>query len=490
MQSAPQTLDHAACERARLARDPRFDGRFFIAVSSTGIYCRTICPVRLPRPENVRFFTTAAAASEHGYRPCLRCRPELAPDNLYWPQHPPLVRAALSLIDDGELDRVGMPEIAARLGVSSRHLRRLFATHLGCSPSMLATTRRTLFAKRLISDSSLNMQDIAVAAGFSNVRRFNAAFRQIYHMTPSQIRRNRSSFGTGYSLRLSYRAPFDWTALRNFLAFRAIQGVETVGNDSYSRHFSWREQVGTLSLVHHPDEQHFMLKVSHPRAEALYHATQRVRHLLDLDAVPSDIHAHLSKDPLVGAALAKHPGLRVPGCWDPYELCVRAVIGQQVSVAAARTLTQRVVERCNHQQHDSEGVARLLFPDAHTMARVSLDNLGLTGRRIATLKSLADAVLHQDIMLDSADAQHIDTALAALPGFGPWTRSYIELRACKHPDAFPAGDIVLRKALSGDGNALSSRDAEVRSQIWRPWRAYAVMALWQHSADNKNSTKP
>ena len=483
MQSALPTLDHDACERARLARDPRFDGRFFIAVTSTGIYCRTICPVRLPRPENVRFFATAAAASEHGFRPCLRCRPELAPDNPYWPQHPPLLRAALNRIEEGLLDQVGVPELAARLGVSPRHLRRLFATHLGSSPAMLATTRRTLFAKRLVSDSNLNMRDIAMAAGFSNVRRFNAAFKQLYGMPPSQIRRKNGVDGKGYSLRLNYRAPLDWAALRGFLSKRAIDGVETVDETGYSRQFAWHQQAGTLSLENQPDGQHFILTVSHPRADALYHACQRARHVLDLDAVPSDIHEHLSKDPLLAPALAKHPGLRVPGCWDRFELCVRAVIGQQVSVAAARTLTQRVVERCDYRRDDSQGNQRLLFPDAHAIVDTSLDGLGLTGRRIATLKSLAKAVLNNDIRLESADAQQIDDALAQLPGFGPWTRAYIGLRGFKNPDAFPAGDIVLRKALAIDRKPLSSHAAEARSQSWRPWRAYAVMALWQHSAD-------
>ena len=483
MQSALPTLDHAACERARLARDPRFDGRFFIAVTSTGIYCRTICPVRLPRPENVRFFATAAAASEHGFRPCLRCRPELAPDNPYWPQHPPLVCAALNLIDEGLLDHVGVPDMAARLGVSPRHLRRLFATHLGSSPAMLATTRRTLFAKRLISDSNLSMQDIAMAAGFRNVRRFNAAFRQIYGMTPSQIRRRQPTGNKGYSLRLNYRAPLDWETLRGFLTKRAIDGVETINENRYSRQFEWHEQAGMLSLEHKPDGHHFLLTVSHPRADALYYASQRARHALDLDAVPSDIHAHLSKDSRLAPALANHPGLRVPGCWDRFELCVRAVIGQQVTVAAARTLTQRVVERCNHRRADADGTDCLLFPDARAIANASLDGLGLTGRRIATLQALAKAVINNDIQLDSADPQSIDDALAQLPGFGPWTRAYIGLRGFKNPDAFPAGDIVLRKALANSPKPLSSREAEARSQNWRPWRAYAVMALWQSSAN-------
>lgn len=481
--ASSQPLDHAACERARVARDPRFDGRFFIAVRTTGIYCRTVCPVRLPRPENVCFFPTAAAASEQGYRPCLRCRPELAPDNPYWPQHPPLVRAALSMIENGELDQASVPVLASKLGISDRHLRRMFSDHLGASPNALALTRRTLFAKRLISDSTMPMQDIAVAAGFNNVRRFNAAFQRIYRMTPSQVRRQRPAAPAGYQLRLSYRNPFDWTAMRQFLATRAIHGIEKLDGDTYSRSFAFAGQAGHIQLQHDGPRQCFALSLEHPRTEALYPAVQKARHLLDLDAAPAEITAQLGQDPLMAQALAAHPGLRVPGCWDPFELCVRAVLGQQVSVAAARTLTQRVVERCERKLPDAGGRPVLLFPDAPTLAETSLDGLGLTGQRIATLKALCDAICSGTLDLHHPDAAHVDTTLASLPGFGPWTRGYIQLRALKHPDAFPAGDIVLRKALGAPGKALSAREAEARSRSWQPWRAYAVLALWLRATE-------
>lgn len=478
-------LDHAACERARLARDPRFDGSFFIAVRTTGIYCRTVCPVRLPRPENVHFFPSAAAASEHGYRPCLRCRPELAPDNPYWPHHPPLVRAALALIDEGALDQLSVPSLAAKLGVTDRHLRRLFTAHLGASPNALAATRRTLFAKRLISDSSMSMQDIAVAAGFRSVRRFNAAFQRTYRMTPSQIRRQQNG-GTpqGYSLRLTYCAPLDWPAMRRFLATRAIHGVERIDDTSYSRTFAWADRAGELTLRHDQAARSFVLNLHHPSADALYPAVQKTRQLLDLDAAPKDISEHLSQDPMLAKALYKHPGLRVPGSWDRFELCVRAVLGQQVSVAAARTLTQRLVERCDHRLPDADGKAVLLFPNAEAIVSCSLDKLGLTGQRINTLKALSEAVVSGAVNLNRADTEHTDAALAQLPGMGPWTRSYIQLRGLKNPDAFPAGDIVLRKALSSDTSPLSAREAENRSQAWRPWRAYAVMALWLQAAES------
>ncbi len=487
MNSPVAPLDHAACERARLARDPRFDGRFFIAVRTTGIFCRTICPVRLPRPENVQFFPSAAAAAEQGYRPCLRCRPELAPDNPYWPQHPPLLQAALALIDEGALDRGSVSALACKLGISDRHLRRLFMHQLGTSPNAVALTRRTLFAKRLISDSSMPMQDIALAAGFSSVRRFNAAFQRVYKLSPSQIRRQHAPAHSGYSLKLRYRSPLDWTALREFLARRAIDGIECLHGETYSRSFAWAGQAGHVSLQHDARGQCFVLTLSHPHSDALYPAVQRARQLLDLDAAPVDIASHLARDALLAPAVEAHRGLRVPGCWDRFELCVRAVLGQQVSVAAARTLTQRLVERCAHRLPDASCTPRLLFPDAASILATPLDQLGLTGQRVTTLKALAQAVSSGQLDLDNGHADEIDSQLDSLPGIGPWTRAYIRLRAFKHPDAFPAGDIVLRKAL-GDGAPLSAHEAEVRSQCWQPWRAYAVMTLWQHASDQQART--
>ena len=479
-------LDHAACERARLARDPRFDGRFFIAVKTTGIYCRTVCPVRLPKPENVTFYPSTAAASEQGYRPCLRCRPELAPSNPYWPQHPPLLRAALELIDqgeldDGEADQRGVEGLAAKLGISDRHLRRLFSQHLGASPKALAQTRRALFAKRLVSDSQMPLKDISQAAGYANVRRFNAAFSKIYKCPPSDLRKKKRvsqpTHDDGFQLDLAYREPYNWPQIQVFLARRALFGIETVDADSYSRNIFWQGHAGTLRLQHIAAKRCFQLRLNHPKASALYPLAQRCKQLLDLEANSVEIAETLQHAPHLAASFQNYPGLRIPGCWDRFELCVRAIIGQQVSVAAACTLTQRVVQRCNLQIETADGPL-LMFPDAHTISHANLDQLGLTGRRIATLKALSNSVLSGELDLYHCNHAAICTGLLNIPGIGPWTLAYFAMRALKDPDAFPQGDIVLRKAVSSDNTAVSAETLLQMSQAWRPWRAYAVMALW------------
>ncbi|MGJ8669665.1 MAG: DNA-3-methyladenine glycosylase 2 family protein [Oceanococcus sp.] len=486
MQAQQHTLDPIACERARLARDPRFDGQFFITVSSTGIFCRTICPVRLPKPENVHFVPTAAAAMEQGYRPCLRCRPELAPDNPYWPQHPPLLRAALQYIDDGVLDHAGVDILAQRLGVSERHLRRLFQAHVGSTPNAMATHRRTLFAKRLISDTQLPFGQIAEASGFGSVRRFNAAISNLYGKAPRDLRRSSGVSSGSLTVMLKYRQPYAWTAMREFLRTRAIVGVESVSEDSCSRNIEWQGSAGKLLLRHCPEQTSFELQLQHPKISAALTVVQAARHMLDLDASPQDIHAVLAKDPALTRTLKEHPGLRVPGSWNRFELCVRAVIGQQVSVKGARTLTQRVVERCDHRMDNAD---LLLFPGPQQILDHSLSGLGLTGRRIDTLKATAEAILSGALPLNSRDLSAVDQALSEIHGIGPWTRSYIALRALKDPDALPDGDIVLRKAISLDGKAVSPAQLQQHSKIWQPWRAYAVMTLWLQSAHQSERKK-
>ena len=478
-------LDPIVCERARLARDPRFDGQFFIAVNTTKVFCRTICPVRLPKPENVHFVPSAAAALEQGFRPCLRCRPELAPDNPYWPQHPPLLRAALQYIDDGVLDDHDVATLAARLGLSERHLRRLFQEHVGSSPAAMAKHRRTLFAKQLISDTQLPFGDIASAAGFGSVRRFNAAIADLYGKPPRELRRNGPTTSDGLTVKLSYRQPYAWPAMRDFLQTRAIHGVETVTDESYARNIEWHGQSGHLQLLHQPEQSCFELRLAHPKISAALEVVQAARQMLDLDAKPHDIALVLSQQAVLAEVLDRQAGLRVPGCWDRFELCVRAVIGQQVSVKGARTLTQRVVEHCNHHIGDND---KLLFPGPQQILNNSLSGLGLTGRRIDTLKALSEAILDGSLPLYSRDNAAVDRALSRIKGIGPWTRSYIALRGFKDPDAFPDGDIVLRKALTQNRTALSSNELLTRSLAWQPWRAYAVMALWQASSTTVTRT--
>ncbi len=474
-------LNPAACERARLARDARFDGRFFVGVTSTGIYCRPICPVRLPKPENVRFYLSAAAAAAQGFRPCLRCRPELAPDNPYWPAHPPLVREALRQIDAGALDREPVVDLARRLGITDRHLRRLFLHHVGASPKALAQTRRILFAKQLISDSTLPLGQIASAAGFGSVRRFNAAFSTLYQRSPSSLRRGAASLGTGgFRLKLAYRPPYNWPQVRAFLRRRAIPQIEEVGESHYARSFELRGEAGWFRIAHQPAASRFMLHVEHSSPSVVYSVAERCKRLLDLSAMPTEISAHLRQDPRLADILQAQPGLRLPGAWDRFELCVRAILGQQITLAAARTLATRLVQRCTASPPQALA-SRLVFPGPAAVAAADLSGLGLTGRRITTLQRLAQEVLEGRLVLESADPMAIDRALAAIPGIGPWTRAYIAMRGLGDPDAFPSADIVLRKALAPDGRALSAAALETLAECWRPWRAYAAVALWHRA---------
>ncbi len=474
-------LDPVICERARSSRDARFDGQFFFAVSSTGIFCRPICPAHIRRPENVRFFPSAASAMDHGFRPCMRCRPELAPDHAFWPQQPPLVQAALHLIDQGFLDQASVADLAACIGVSARHLRRLFATTLGTSPKALALTRRILRAKQLLSDSELPLQQIATAAGFGSVRRFNSAFATAYGRPPRDLRaKPERRPGRHFELRLPYRRPYHWPHMQQFLAGRAIAGLEQVTSDSYQRVFEFQAQPGWFSVNWRPADDHFQLQVEHASPAALLMIAQRCQRMFDLAAVPEAVQGHLAASPRLANIIKAHPGLRLPAAWDRFELCVRAIVGQQISVAAARTILGRITARHGRAVQLPQGCWRL-FPPPDAIAEGDLNGLGLTGRRIDCLRRLAGAVRDRTVDLHASGAE-IDQALAAIPGIGPWTRAYIRLRALHDPDALPSGDIVLRKAMATDGQPLSARALEQQAQAWRPWRGYAVIMLWHHAS--------
>lgn len=479
MATTPE-IEPEVCERARLSRDPRFDGRFFVGVRSTGIFCRPTCPVKLPKAENVEFFRNAALAFEQGYRPCLRCRPELAPGNPYWPVQMPLVQAALARIEAGQLQLLTVESLAAELGIGARHLRRLLQQAIGTSPKQLIQTRRILFAKQLISDTELSMVQIAEAAGFASQRRFNAVFRQFYRVPPTALRRPNPpghSSGKGFTLHLHYRPPYPWSQVRNFLQDRAISGLENVTENSYQRTIAHKGQVGRIRLTHQPERSGFLLQVDLEQTDALYGLAQTCRRVLDLDSVPQLIQAHLSQDARLSWVLKATPGLRLPLAWDRFELCVRAVVGQQISVAAARTVLTRLLQRCNVERPSTS----MLFPGPETLLRHKLNGLGLTQRRINTLHQLAQAVIRGDVPLYSDNFTAIDAGLAQISGIGPWTRAYIGMRALGDPDAWPQGDIVLRRALAGSpGESLptASRMRQIAAP-WRPWRAYAAMTLWQ-----------
>ncbi|WP_326635945.1 helix-turn-helix domain-containing protein [Streptosporangium sp. NBC_01755] len=465
-------LDFDACYRAVAARDARFDGRFYTAVTSTHIYCRPICPARTPSSRNVRFYRHAASAEAAGFRPCKRCRPELSPGDPGWDHRGDLVGRALRLIDEGVADDGGMARLAARLHITGRHLHRLFTTEIGVGPLAVARTKRLLLAKQLLTETGLPIVDVAFASGFGSVRQFNATMKDTYGFTPGELRattRHRAGVpGDALTLRLHHREPYDAATLMRFLAARAIPGLEHADGTSYSR----AVPGGTVTLT--PEVDHVRLDVRVDDTGRLARIVARCRRLLDLDADPQAISAALgetSLEPLVAA----RPGLRVPGAWDGFEMAVRAVIGQQISVAGARTILGRVAARAGRPHLETggdEGPAHL-FPTAAQLHEADLGGLGLTGRRVATLKALAARVADGEIDLDGAQepAQAV-AGLLEVPGIGPWTSGYIALRALRDPDAWPGGDLGLRRAMACLGIP------EEHIERWRPWRAYAALHLW------------
>ncbi len=478
------TSSNEIFERARLSRDVRFDGRFFVGVRTTGIYCRPICPANAPKSENVTFYRTAAAAGEAGFRPCLRCRPECAPGTPAWAGTSTTVKRGLRLIAEGALDDGDLEGLAERLGVTSRHLRRLFNKHLGASPQAVAHTQRLHFAKSLIDQTDLPMQEISVAAGFGSVRRFNDTFKKTYGRTPGDLRRRRSTIvsSSAFSVLLSYRLPFDWDRLLAFFAARATPGVEAVQDGRYLRTVAIGDQRGIVE-VHDTGEQ-LSLSLHGVATSALFPIVQRMRGVFDLDASTDDIAGILLRDKRLARLLKTSPGVRVPGSWDGFELTVRAILGQQVSVSAATTLAGRIAERYGERVdiavHGLEQAPQRLFPTAPMLQRARLENLGIIGSRARTIRSVARAVVAGELRFDPAETpENLRASLLSIKGIGDWTAEYVAMRAMKDPDAFPASDLGLLRAFDRSGRArMKPAELSQRAEAWRPWRAYAALLLW------------
>jgi AraC family transcriptional regulator of adaptative response / DNA-3-methyladenine glycosylase II len=469
-------------DRARRSRDARFDGRFFIAVRTTRIYCRPICPSRLSSDSNVRYFATAAAAGAAGYRPCLRCRPEAAPGSPAWSGTLAVVQRALRLIEEGALDRGSVGDLATRLGIGVRHLSRLFAHHVGASPAAVAQTRRLHFAKRLLDDTHLPITAIAHASGFGSIRRFNDAVRAIYRRSPRELRKSRrigseATGGAEIALRLAYRPPYDWAHVQAFLAKRAIPGMEIVTADHYARTVRTLSGHAVLQIQPVVRANALELQIEGALPAEIPPLLCSLRRMFDLAADPARISTALSSDPLLKLLLDRRPGLRIPGVWDPFECCVRAIIGQQISVPAATTLLRRLVEQFGEPIEPGFTPMTHLFPTPAVLAGANLDKLGLTSSRRETLRLLARGVHDQAIRFD-APSEEVNRMLCALPGVGRWTAGYVELRALGEPDAFPFGDLALRRRLSTGNKALTPPELESRAELWRPFRGYAVFHLW------------
>lgn len=494
--ASPLLPSREICFRAMAAKDHRFDGLFFIAVRSTGIYCRPVCPAPPPKRQNISFYANAAAATAAGYRPCLRCRPELSPE-AHAQVREEAVRRALALIAEGALQDGSTTVLASRVQLSARQLQRVFLAHVGATPHAVHATRRLLLAKQLLTETALPVTDVALAAGFNSLRRFNAAFKDGCGMPPGAIRRQASAAaapsGT-LTLRLSYRPPLDFPQLLAFMAKRAIPGIERVDADSYQRVIGDADAAGWIrvreaGVREAATRPELLLDIGHADPRAIPDIVRRVRRMFDLDADLRAVHAVLEADPLLQRAMRLHPGLRVPCAWDGFELAVRAVLGQQISVAGATTLARRLVDGWGEPRTGTAAARSALeradldraFPSPERLRDAPLETIGLPRTRAATLRALSAAVA--DGRLSFEGGQRLEDFVkraVALPGIGAWTAQYIAMRALALPDAFPAGDLVLQQRLGPDAGVarLSERATEARSQAWRPWRAYAVLHLW------------
>lgn len=491
------SLDHEICYRAVASRDPRFDGRFFTGVRTTGVYCRPVCPARTPRSENCAFFASAAAAEEAGFRPCRRCRPETSPGTPAWLGTSATVSRALRLIAEGALDEGRVEDLAARLGLSDRQVRRLFEEHLGASPRAVAWLRRVHFARRLIDETDLPFGRVAASAGFGSVRRFNAAIQRSFRATPGALRRRSheecSAAPAGrLVLRLPYRPPYDWDAIVAYVQPRALAGVERVTADAYRRAVRVGRATGVIEVRPDPRDSCLLLSVPATLAPHLLAVTERVRALFDLGADPAAIAGHLGRDRRFARLVRRGSGLRLPGAWDPFELAVRAVLGQQITVRAATTVAGRLVaaygEPLPGATADSDPCR--LFPAPDVLAAADLRPLRLTRARAATVRTLAAAVAADPTLLDASGGLADAAArLRRLPGIGDWTAQYVCLRALREPDAFPAGDLGLRRAWARGGALPSAGEMERRAEAWRPWRGYAALWLWQLGSPQAHQQK-
>jgi AraC family transcriptional regulator, regulatory protein of adaptative response / DNA-3-methyladenine glycosylase II len=483
-------MDRTACYRAISTRDIRFDGRLFVGVKTTGIYCRPICPARTPKFENVSFYASAAAAQEAGFRPCLRCRPEVSPELAFWRGSSNTVSRALALIESGGLDDDDVEGLANRLGVGGRQLRRLFRQHVGASPIAVAQTRRVLLAKQLIHETSLPMAEVALASGFNSVRRFNETFRDLFGRPPAALRHGRGKTmreAGALSVRLAYRPPYDWDAMLSFLGARAIPGVEIVAGDLYRRTIAIGANRGVISVAP-AAKNRIDVRVRFPDMAALPQIIARVRRVFDLAADPDTIGTHLALDSVLAPLVAARPGLRVPGAWDGFELAVRAILGQQITVPAATKLLGKLVQAFGDPlpatMKESEGLSHL-FPGVARIAKADLTTLGMPGARATAVTSLAQAIAADPAIFSrGASLEDAILKLRALPGIGEWTAQYIAMRELREPDAFPAADIGLLRAMADDGGRRPSpSELLLRSERWRPWRAYAALHLWAAGAE-------
>jgi AraC family transcriptional regulator of adaptative response / DNA-3-methyladenine glycosylase II len=481
-------LQPAVCYRAVQARDSRYDGRFFTCVKTTGIYCRPICPARPPKLENCTFVPTAAAAQEAGFRPCLRCRPESSPELDAWRGTEATVSRAMKLIEGGALDQGNVASLADRLEIGERQLRRLFSRHIGAAPITVAQTRRVLLAKQLIHQTDLSMIQVALASGFGSVRRFNETFQRMYRRPPSELRRRATaeSPAAEITILLSYRPPYDWATMISFLKTRAIAGLEVVTADSYRRVVELDDVVGSIHVAHAAEQSSLQVTVRFPRLNVLPTIISRIRRQFDLGAEPTAIASALTCDPILAPLVEARPGLRVPGAWNGFEIAVRAVLGQQITISAATKLAARIVSTLGTPLAEPSGLPGLthVFPRPDRFTPKALIGLGMPKTRAMCLAGIADAVIADEHLFDPRrDLAEAVVRLRELAGIGEWTAQYIAMRALGESDAFLAADIGLQRSFARSGRRPSAQQLLTRAERWRPWRAYATLHLWMADAE-------
>ncbi|MEL6381916.1 MAG: Ada metal-binding domain-containing protein [Cyanobacteria bacterium J06626_18] len=484
-------LDPDVCYRAIQTRDRRFDGLFFTAVRSTGIFCRPVCPATVPKRENCTFYRSAAAAQQAGYRPCLRCRPEIAPQLWAAADGTDMVPQALRLIGAGALDELSVSDLADRLGVSDRYLRCRFAEDLGTAPSQVAKTRRLLFAKQLITDTTLTMTEIAIAAGFKSIRSFNRTLQQTYGCPPTDLRSHRqtASAADPITLKLPFSPPYNWEAIAAFRNGRATPGLTGATPHRYCRTIELEGHQGWIAVEPFPDKPYLQAQIAFPQVSLLAKIVARLQRMFDLTANGTVIEQQLQQDPIFQGQFQS--GLRIPGAWDVFELAVRAIVGQQVTVAAANTLFERIVIRYGQPLSVPEAPPELryVFPPPAVLAAADLTEVGVIRSRAIAISTLAQTVADTPDFFDQLTT--LDEAVATLcqlRGIGPWTAHYIAMRALQIPNAFPPGDIGLLRGIAALGEPLTKAQLQQRSTAWQPWRAYAAMQLW--AVDSKAVATP
>ena len=464
------TYDRNELYRAHLAKDPRFDGKFFVAVKTTMIYCRPICPTRKAHLKNLEFFIHAAQAEEAGFRPCLRCRPETAPGSAAWLGTSAIVQRAIRMMDCLALEEFSIKNLAKKLAIGERWLRELFQQQVGASPQSILIAKKLDIARSLLDQSSLSVTEIAFSSGFHSIRRFNDAFKLRFQKSPSVVRKTSSLLNGGLCFQLSYRPPYAWENMMNFFQNRAIRGVELVEDNTYQRLIAYGEIRGWFKVTHTQNNK-IQIECKLNKNANLLEFIARMKNIFDLDADPMAVKNALQEDKKLKPYLKKYRGLRIPGCWDSFELAVRAVVGQKISVKAARTVLNRIVELCGERQVlDSRLKLTRFFPTAENMLSADLSKVGLPRSKIETLKSLAQAVSDKTLILDgTADFETTSRSLLAIKGIGSWTVEYLAMRGLRNPNAFPETDLELQKKI-------------VRLQLnpkkWIPWRAYAAILLW------------